>query len=443
MKAIKFKLKDGSMSEEIKGVTMLESSDLYPAFPEQLYQDLDSSNSASPQGDAKLTEGDQLSDKIAPRSFASLQLRAKNAMRSLFALKRERMLVMCTGRLIDPLATAYDMVKEVSGIEAVIAYAPTKFELFGNDKEDGILTANYCLMSASGASVKLAGQARKSTRINRICDEGLFTTKQVTAAVVEEETSEPNNDSKELDKDDHKVVLTSLTSACQDGLFEAGTLAAASGQDDSHEGDAKSSDYADKAACSQGKANYNVIIMPCVHLIEHSKWLGMIDACLAENDALKLILVGDATDVAQLSLLWSTLDSAIHTDVVLEFPVVGALHTLGGLINHYRLNDRSGSDLLPFSRDALALLAAYSCRISGDRRYLGLTELSLKSLIYEANRFALRNLRDVQCPEAKENAADSQDHVSCSFVSRYHVLKAIAALDFRNNFLAESVLREH
>lgn len=443
MKAIKFKLKDGSMSEEIKGVTMLESSDLYPAFPEQLYHDLDSSNSALPKGDAKLTEGDQLSDKIAPRSFASLQLRAKNAMRSLFALKRERMLVMCTGRLIDPLATAYDMVKEVSGIEAVIAYAPTKFELFGNDKEDGILTANYCLMSASGASVKLAGQARKSNRVTRICDEGLFTTKQVTAAVVEEDASEQNNDSKDQGKDDHKVVLTSLTSACQDGLFEAGTLAAASGQDDSHERDAKSSECADKAACSQGKANYNVIIMPCVHLIEHSKWLGMIDACLAENDALKLILVGDATDVAQLSLLWSTLDSAIHTDVVLEFPVVGALHTLGGLINHYRLNDRSGSDLLPFSRDALALLAAYSCRISGDRRYLGLTELSLKSLIYEANRFALRNLKDVQCPEAKENAADSQDHVSCSFVSRYHVLKAIAALDFRNNFLAESVLREH
>lgn len=443
MKAIKFKLKDGSMSEEIKGVTMLESSDLYPAFPEQLYHDLDSSNSALPKGDAKLTEGDQLSDKIAPRSFASLQLRAKNAMRSLFALKRERMLVMCTGRLIDPLATAYDMVKEVSGIEAVIAYAPTKFELFGNDKEDGILTANYCLMSASGASVKLAGQARKSNRVTRICDEGLFTTKQVTAAVVEEDASEQNNDSKDQGKDDHKVVLTSLTSACQDGLFEAGTLAAASGQDDSHERDAKSSECADKAACSQSKANYNVIIMPCVHLIEHSKWLGMIDACLAENDALKLILVGDATDVAQLSLLWSTLDSAIHTDVVLEFPVVGALHTLGGLINHYRLNDRSGSDLLPFSRDALALLAAYSCRISGDRRYLGLTELSLKSLIYEANRFALRNLKDVQCPEAKENAADSQDHVSCSFVSRYHVLKAIAALDFRNNFLAESVLREH
>lgn len=305
-------------------------------------------------------EGSELSSLIAPRSFASLQLRAKNATKALFAQKREHLLVLCSSTSVDGIATAVDLVREVKGLEPTVAYAPTKFEFFGNDKEDGLITA-------------------------------------------------------------------------------------------------------------AGTNGLNVVVMPCVHLIDHPKWLGMLDACLAQNEALKLILVGDATDVAQLSILWPTLENALQAEIVLDFSSVGALETIAGLISYYQTQvnpkpERSettsaeinavdaagnmagaagntagaadntagaadkaaaaeGEYLRAFSREAVALLAGYCCRLSGDRRYLGLTELSLKSVIFEANRYAAA--------------------AGCSFVKQRHVLKALGAVDFRHNFLAEASLREH
>ena len=285
-------------------------------------------------------EGSELSSLIAPRSFASLQLRAKNATKALFAQKREHLLVLCSSTSVDGIATAVDLVREVKGLEPTVAYAPTKFEFFGNDKEDGLITA-------------------------------------------------------------------------------------------------------------AGTNGLNVVVMPCVHLIDHPKWLGMLDACLAQNEALKLILVGDATDVAQLSILWPTLENALQAEIVLEFSSVGALETIAGLISYYQTQvnpkpevaaansaaahnaadvaDKAaaaeGEYLRAFSREAVALLAGYCCRLSGDRRYLGLTELSLKSVIFEANRYAAA--------------------AGCSFVKQRHVLKALGAVDFRHNFLAEASLREH
>lgn len=497
MKTVKFKLKDGSMTEEVKGVNMLESSDLYPAFPANLYPsdataasaaDADSSagidssvganstasGAASVLSDHKsgsascAKEGAQLSDKIKARSFASLQLRAKNAMKSLFSLKRERMLVLCTGRMVDPVATAYDMVKEVTGIEPVIAYAPTKFELFGNDKEDGILTANYCALAGqqgvASNSTRITGSNATRlpgrTRLTSVASDGLFTTDAVNATAPADDAANQAAAATAASAanagthGDDSVPKTKLTTVCTEGLFtvDAVTAASPSSDDEATAANDAAAALAGAAASaadtgSSRAPGFNVVIMPCVHLIDHAKWLGMVDACLAQNDSLKLILVGDATDVAQLSMMWPTLENAISTDVVLEFPVIGALHTLGGLINYYRANDRDGEDLLPFSRDALALLAAYSCRISGDRRYIGLTELSLKSIIYEANRFALRHLRDIsrKCigkpvVQGGDVAAEVQQE---AYVSRYHVLKALGAIDFRNNFLAESGLREH
>ena len=283
-------------------------------------------------------EGSELSSLIAPRSFASLQLRAKNATKALFAQKREHLLVLCSSTSVDGIATAVDLVREVKGLEPTVAYAPTKFEFFGNDKEDGLITA-------------------------------------------------------------------------------------------------------------AGTNGLNVVVMPCVHLIDHPKWLGMLDACLAQNEALKLILVGDATDVAQLSILWPTLENALQAEIVLEFSSVGALETIAGLISYYQTQvnpkpeaaaaeksaaahnaadvaDKAaaaeGEYLRAFSREAVALLAGYCCRLSGDRRYLGLTELSLKSVIFEANRYAAA--------------------AGCSFVKQRHVLKALGAVDFRHNFLVIETL---
>lgn len=415
LQTVKFKLKDGSTSGIIKGVMMLEESDLYPTFPEYLLEkskedsnkeskvDAEDQAEAQVEADAEavaaaaaaagndshaqeldasvkgidsLTDeqieqlaeclenedtlavepkeelGDtvfdaiedmttkddvELSNLVKPRSFASLQLRAKNAMKGLFALKRERMLVLCGDSRIDTIATACDMVRELSGLDPTVAYAPTKFELFGNDKEDGILTVSATLEDENLDGVKPRA----------------FSFNGNMQSLSAPQTGQVNN----ATGANNKGGRDSLTG-------ESGAYAAGVG------------------------TKYNVVIMPCMHLIEHPKWLGMVEACLAQNESLKLILVGDAAEIAQLSMFWGKLDNAIHADIVLEFTAVGALSTLAGLISHYQQNDRDGASLWSFSRDALAVLASYACRLSGDRRYIGLPELPLKSLIYEANRYA-------------------------------------------------------
>ena len=409
LQTVKFKLKDGSTSGIIKGVMMLEESDLYPTFPEYLLEkskedsnkeskvdaeaqaeaDAEAVAAAATGNDSHAQELDasvkgidsltdeqieqlaeclenedtlavepkeelcdtvfdaiedmttkddvELSNLVKPRSFASLQLRAKNAMKGLFALKRERMLVLCGDSRIDTIATACDMVRELSGLDPTVAYAPTKFELFGNDKEDGILTVSATLEDENLDGVKPRA----------------FSFNGTIQSLAAPQTGQVNN----ATGANNKGGRDSLTG-------ESGAYAAGVG------------------------TKYNVVIMPCMHLIEHPKWLGMVEACLAQNESLKLILVGDATEIAQLSMFWGKLDNAIHADIVLEFTAVGALSTLAGLISHYQQNDRDGASLWSFSRDALAVLASYACRLSGDRRYIGLPELPLKSLIYEANRYA-------------------------------------------------------
>lgn len=317
MKTVKFKFKQGTISKVVEGVFLLESSDLYPSFKEiQGEQDTDQDSKVNGQP-LSLVNGVTLSSQVKPRSFASLQLRAKNAMRALFKQKQEHLLVICNADSIDGIQTCYDLVEEVTSYKAVIAYAPTKFELFGNDKEDGLITT---------------------------------------------------------------------------------------GSED----------------------NPCVVIMPCIHLNDHPKWLGMLDACLAQNPYLKLILVGDATDVAQLSMIWPNLSNAIHSDFVLEFSAQGSIETLCALISHYQ---KVHDNLLAFNIEAVRLLATWCCRISGDRRYIGILELKLQSLIFEANNFALQRYTDLDLAQA------------C--VNKHDVLKAICANDFRNNFLAESVLRDH
>ncbi len=366
----------------------------------------------------------QLSTLIRPRSFASLQLRARNAMKGLFALNRERMLVLCASSSVDPFAVASDMVRELTGIEPTVAYAPSKFELFGDDSVDGILTAG-----GSADSAAAAGRTERS------------------------EPSSGRGDRSSDSRSDHRSLRELL-----------GKLAAPQAGQISSEGETGGKD-------APG-TRLNVVIMPCIHLIDHPKWLGMVEACLAQNSALKLILVGNATDVAQLSMLWPVLDNAIHADIVLEFSVIGALQTLAGLISWYQTNDSDGRLLLPFDRDALAVLAAYSCRLSGDRRYIGLPEVPLKGLIYEASRYAWQDWQqrfnravvnadlDMQAQMAvqahasalglaDEDTATSDDasvlpeSLRNPHVGRRHMLKALGANDFRNNYLAESSLREH
>lgn len=326
-----------------------------------------------------------------PRSFASMQWRAKSAMRELLKRKFDNVMLLSSSSLVDTFELTTELIAEVGDFKPTIAIAPSKLELFGSDKEAGLL------MAAPG----------------------------------------------------------------------------------------------------MGSGRFNIVVMPCAHLMDHPKWLNMISAALINNSQLKLILVGDASETAGLSMMWPHLDRAIRADIVLEFPAQGAMATLGSLISHYQQKlhlalkgleaKRSSSKgfekasahggdylladdihklaesvqaaesrkerefgelfvtedlvddeiLLPFSRDALELLACYCSRISGDRRYIAVSELNLKSLIFAANSYAIAEFGFDKALKTFFNDG------KCAVVRRYHVLKALAQQDFRNNFLAESSLRDH
>ena len=244
----------------------------------------------------------QCTKEVSPRSFASLQLRAANAVKTLFRTS-DRLLLLCGSGAVDLIGTACDLVRENVGLNPTVAYAPTKFEMFGDDKTDGILTEGGC------------------------------------------------------------------------------------------------------------------VVMPCSHLIDHPKRLGMLDACLNLNHKLKLILCGDATDCAQLLMMWPQLENALHADIVTEFSSSGALRLIAGLIASYRVK----GEVRDFDFAAVELLCYYGCRVSGDRRWLGIPEIKLKQVIKEADLYA----------------------GASQLITVRNVLKAIGADDFRANYLAEAELRDH
>ncbi len=244
----------------------------------------------------------KLTSEFQPRSFAKLQLRARNAVKELIHNDYCKILMICGSSRVNTIEIASELVSELAGVEPTIAYAPTKFEFFGNDKIDGVLTSK------------------------------------------------------------------------------------------------------------------GYVIMPCSHLLDHPKWLNMTDACLAQNNDLKLILCGDATDCASLQVIWPAIDSVLRTDIVLEFPMAGGVELMASLVSSYSHKYK----LSAFSREAIELLCIWSARQSGDRRWLGIPELKLCTLVIAANRYA------------KGDVVGSAD-----------VLKAIAAEDYRNNYYAELELRNH
>ncbi len=240
--------------------------------------------------------------EVRARSFAMLQLRAKNAVRALLRSRDENLLVLCGSNRVDQIKLASDLVQELSGTGPCIAYAPTKFEFFGTPEQPGLTAGSY------------------------------------------------------------------------------------------------------------------VIVMPCTHLCDHPKWLGMLDACLAQNKSMKLILCGDSADFAHLSMIWPAVDNALHADVALDFPALGAVNLLAELLASYRQE----LQLKPFDLPAVQLLCLWCARQSGDKRWIMIPELKLRSIAAEADFYAKGEV--VGAPQ---------------------VLKAIAATDFRANFLASVELREY
>ena len=239
--------------------------------------------------------------ELKKKSFASLQLRARNAVRAFFKDSESHLLLLCGSSLIDNTGTLKRLMLEVGHQDVPVILDSSKSELFGKGEKKGLLSSG--------------------------------------------------------------------------GIF----------------------------------------IMPASLILDHDNWISKLDALLALGN-LRLAFCGDACDCAQLQLIWPALENALHADTVLEFVSQGGDLLMGSLVADFC----DSYNLKPFSKDAIELLCIYSCRQSGDRRYLGLSELKLRAICKEASGFAQGEL-----------------------VLKHDVLKALAADDFRANYLAESQLRDH
>ena len=242
------------------------------------------------------------SDDVKARSFASLQLRAKKAIKDLLSNSNSKLLMLCGSSLVDTNKVAYELVTKISGTAPSICFAPSKEQCFGSNNQIGVLNTK------------------------------------------------------------------------------------------------------------------GVVIMPCSHLIDHPKWLGLVNASLETNQHLKLILTGDDTDCAALNMMWTTLDHVMRTDLVLEYPALGAVNLMAGLIKDYQ----EKFNVKPFDLDAIKLMCSWSSRQSGDRRYIGIPEIRLCDLVIAASSYA-----------------------QSKYVTYKNVLKAIGAEDFRVNSLSVLGLRNH
>ena len=281
MNKAKLFYKDNTQSE-IEGAFELEYNELYPHFEDVDFKD---------------------TSTLQARSFATLQLRAKSALRALITSNVSNIAQICSSSKVDGILVVEDLIKAIDAkCKYSVLLSPKRYELFGSALNKGFMQ--------------------------------------------------------------------------QKGLY----------------------------------------IFPCSYFIDHEDYLGMMDKYLYENKDIKIILVGDATDIAALNMIWPFTQRAISSDLVLEFRAIGGIATMGAFVKHIV----NSNNLKDFSVDAIKLLAVYASRLSGDRRYLGLSQIDLLSLCIEANYFA----KD-------------------SIVSAYCVLKAIAAKDFRVNFIAESGLRDH
>ena len=163
--------------------------------------------------------------------------------------------------------------------------------------------------------------------------------------------------------------------------------------------------------------NYDLIVLKATFLLSHLKWLHKIDAYLESTKA-KIIVVGSASDCAELSVYWDNLSYAQSSDLVLSFRSDDMVWTLASLVHYYQ----DEYAFLDTEYEALSYLAAYLCRLSGDRRYLALLEGTIVRVLSEANLYATR-----------------ENH---STINKKAMLRALGALDFRVNFLSQSEFRE-
>lgn len=87
--------------------------------------------------------------ELAPRTFAALQLRARNAVRELMRRSYRQLLLLCGCEGTDQLLVAADLVREVSGITPRLVRAPGRAQFF--------LTGQESLFGSGGCVILKAG----------------------------------------------------------------------------------------------------------------------------------------------------------------------------------------------------------------------------------------------------------------------------------------------
>ena len=159
-----------------------------------------------------------------------------------------------------------------------------------------------------------------------------------------------------------------------------------------------------------------ILVLPAALLLDHPKFFGPLDAALASNPNLKLIVCGDGGERAEISLIWQAVNAGMHAELNAVFPAADGINTAGMLLASYS----SELGLPPFTAAAVQLVCQWAVRQSGDKGWLFLPEIRLRSLVCSAAQYARGGT-----------------------VSERAVLKAMAASDFHVNALASEALRSY
>lgn len=161
-------------------------------------------------------------------------------------------------------------------------------------------------------------------------------------------------------------------------------------------------------------AKGGIFVLPCVLFLEHPRFFSKCAALLQDAADLKLIFCGSAQDCADLMLLWPEFESAMHTDTVLEFPTAPLL--CASLIAHWCKKGICRH----FNAEAVAVFTVFCNRLASDRRWMYLQERLLKAL-----------------------CEDASSHCRGNEVRAKDFLHAVAAHDFRQNYVASAQIRDH
>lgn len=65
--------------------------------------------------------------EVKPRSFSSMQLRAKNAVKALMRNANNNLLMISGSSNVDTIDLTLELLKDIANIEPTVAYAPNKF----------------------------------------------------------------------------------------------------------------------------------------------------------------------------------------------------------------------------------------------------------------------------------------------------------------------------